>query len=62
MSEYLIKDAIVEAYGSDSDSYIIDLERELELAQVELNSYEPQSYEELWGDLTPEELKLIEEF
>jgi len=62
MSEYLIKDAIVEAFGSNSEGYVIDLEHELELAQQELNSYEPQSYEELWGDLTPEELKLIEEF
>jgi hypothetical protein len=62
MSEYLIKDAIVEAYGHDSEDRLIDLERELELAQQELNSYDPQSYEELWGHLTPEELKLIEEF
>lgn len=62
MSEYLLKDAIVEAYGAESTPYLIDLERELQLAQAEMDNPEPASYSDLWGKLTPEELRLIEEF
>lgn len=61
MSEYLIKEAIVEAYGEEAEQYLIDLEHELELAEENV-CYETLSYDELWGDLTPEQLKLIEEF
>lgn len=59
----MFKDAIVAMYGNESESILYQLEKDLKVDIEESLQKELFSYEELWGDLTPQELmKLPDEF